>query len=144
MKRWTFALPSLALSVASLFIAPLSALQAEPDALRTGFAEPPLEAHLRCYWWWLNGNMTAETITRDLEAMKSNGYAGAILVDADGSGQEGNLEVPAGLRQSAALTGAAGTSADRERLLPSDCDIGLSIAERNVLQRPTTHSRSAF
>ena len=69
---------------------------ANSDPLRTGFAHPPDAARLRCYWWWLNGNTTAETITHDLEAMKSHGYGGAILVDADGSGQGGNLEVPAG------------------------------------------------
>ncbi len=66
------------------------------DALHAGFLEPPAAAKLRCYWWWLNGNTTAETITSDLEAMKSKGYAGAILVDADGSGQKANLEVRTG------------------------------------------------
>lgn len=66
------------------------------DALRAGFAQPPDAAKLRCYWWWLNGNTTAETLTRDLEGMKAHGYAGAILVDADGSGQQGNAEVAVG------------------------------------------------
>lgn len=74
----------------------LQAQKPQVDALRAGFDDPPKAAKLRCYWWWLNGNTTDETITRDLEAMKSHGYAGAILVDADGSGQEGNLEVPVG------------------------------------------------
>ncbi|MBO0912001.1 MAG: hypothetical protein J2P13_09425 [Acidobacteria bacterium] len=69
---------------------------AAQDALRAGFASPPPSARLRCYWWWLNGNTTAETITHDLEGMKSHGFGGAILVDADGSGQEGNLEVREG------------------------------------------------
>jgi hypothetical protein len=26
------------------------------DALADGFVNPPQEARLRCYWWWLNGN----------------------------------------------------------------------------------------
>lgn len=68
----------------------------QQSVLRQGFASPPSQAKLRCYWWWLNGNTTAETITRDLEGMKANGYAGAILVDADGSGQQGGAEVPVG------------------------------------------------
>ena len=68
----------------------------QPDALSAGFKQPPAAAKLRCYWWWLNGNTTAEAITRDLEAMKAHGFAGAILVDADGSGQKGGTEVPAG------------------------------------------------
>jgi len=66
------------------------------DVLRSGFAEPPEAAKLRCYWWWLNGNTTADTITRDLEGMKAKGYQGAILVDADGSGRDQSLEVTLG------------------------------------------------
>jgi hypothetical protein len=66
------------------------------DALHAGFVEPPAAAKLRCYWWWLNGNTTADTITRDLEGMKSHGYGGVILVDADASSQHGDLEVPTG------------------------------------------------
>lgn len=100
MKCWTFALSSLTLLVASVPAASPSAAQSVPmettSALRAGFAQPPQAAKLRCYWWWLNGNTTADTITHDLEAMKSHGYAGAILVDADGSGQDGNREVPTG------------------------------------------------
>ncbi|MGD0680500.1 MAG: glycosyl hydrolase [Terracidiphilus sp.] len=65
------------------------------DALRAGFKQPRAAAKLRCYWWWLNGNTTTETITRDLKAMKEHGYAGAILVDA-GSGQQRNDGVPMG------------------------------------------------
>ena len=64
--------------------------------LMHGFATPPPAARLRCYWWWLNGNTTEATITRDLEAMAAKGYGGALLVDANGSNQEGNHEVPAG------------------------------------------------
>ena len=32
-----------------------------PDALRSGFLNPPPSARLRCYWWWLNGHVTIET-----------------------------------------------------------------------------------
>jgi hypothetical protein len=66
------------------------------DALREGFVSPPPEARLRCYWWWLNGNTTQAAITRDLEQMKAKGYGGALLVDADGSSQQGNNPAPAG------------------------------------------------
>ena len=68
----------------------------QPDPLRAGFEQPPDTAKTRCYWWWLNGNTTKDAITRDLEGMKAKGFGGAILVDADGSGQDGNNEVPAG------------------------------------------------
>ena len=57
---------------------------------------PPTEARLRAYWWWLNGNVTKESITRDLEQMKAKGFGGAVLVDANGASQEGNAPVPHG------------------------------------------------
>src|SRR5659263_229851 len=53
--------------------------------LENGFQNPPAESRLRCYWWWLNSMATKESITRDLEEMKSNGYGGASFFDAGGS-----------------------------------------------------------
>lgn len=53
-----------------------------PSSLRSGFANPPDAGKLRCYWWWLNGYTTEDTITHDLTEMKSKGFVGAILVDA--------------------------------------------------------------
>ncbi len=66
------------------------------SSLRAGFRNPPSQARLRCYWWWLNGNTDKPTITRDLEEMKAKGFGGALLVDANGAGQNGNQPVPAG------------------------------------------------
>jgi hypothetical protein len=87
----------LAIWIAGVFaILHGSAFGQQPVALRAGFHEPPASAKARCYWWWLNGNTTPDTITRDLEGMKAKGLGGAILVDADGSGQDGNDEVPVG------------------------------------------------
>ncbi|MBE7169464.1 MAG: glycoside hydrolase family 2 [Williamsia sp.] len=53
--------------------------------MQKGFVVPPAEARLRCYWWWLNSMATKESITRDLEQMKLNGYGGASIVDAGSS-----------------------------------------------------------
>ena len=53
--------------------------------LKEGFMQPPAASRLRCYWWWLNSMATKESITRDLEQMKLNGYGGASLVDAGSS-----------------------------------------------------------
>lgn len=75
----------------------LCSLEARGEApLESGWTNPPPSARLRAYWWWLNGNVTEQSITRDLEAMKAKGFGGAILVDADGSGQDGNVRVPHG------------------------------------------------
>jgi len=64
--------------------------------LAAGFADPPDSAKLRAYWWWLNGNVTRESITRDLEGMRRQGFGGAILCDAGGADQDGNAPVPHG------------------------------------------------
>jgi hypothetical protein len=66
------------------------------DDLRGGWEAPPQDARLRAYWWWLNSNVTAEAITRDLEEMKAKGFGGALICDAGGATQDGNAPVPAG------------------------------------------------
>lgn len=66
------------------------------SALEEGWRNPPQDARLRAYWWWLNGNVTREAITRDLEAMKVKGFGGALICDADGSSQDGNDRAPRG------------------------------------------------
>ena len=66
------------------------------EALRQGFQSPPESARSWCYWWWLNGNTTKETITRDLTEMSRKGFGGVLLVDANGSDQNGNADAPAG------------------------------------------------
>lgn len=75
---------------------PTSAPAASLGELRAGFLNPPPTARLRCYWWWLNGNTDAPTITHDLEEMKAKGFGGALLVDANGADQDGNASVPTG------------------------------------------------
>ena len=72
----------------------------QPDRARdrlspAAFAEPPVNARPGSFWDWLNGSMTKEQITRDLEAMKRGGMRGgeiwdvAAVADPDG-------RVPAG------------------------------------------------
>jgi len=39
-------------------------------ALQRDFVNPPQSARPRIWWYWLNGNITKEGITADLEAMK--------------------------------------------------------------------------
>jgi len=64
--------------------------------LEDDWLNPPADARLRAYWWWINGNVTKEAITRDLEAMKARGFGGALICDADGSSQDGNDRAPHG------------------------------------------------
>ena len=74
------------------------AVASSAASLGEGFADPPLEARARCYWWWLSGNVTQEAITRDLEEMKGKGFGGALVFDADNSDYRSNERVPAGPR----------------------------------------------
>jgi len=69
---------------------------AQPVDLERGFADPPRGAGVRCWWWWLNSNVTKEAITRDLEAMADKGFSGAMIFDAHGANQRGNANVPNG------------------------------------------------
>ncbi len=51
------------------------------DALEQGFFSPPESAKPWQYWFWMNGNITKEGITADLEAMKRVGIGGALIFD---------------------------------------------------------------
>jgi len=64
--------------------------------LESGWQNPPNDARLRAYWWWLNGNVTKASITHDLEQMKAKGFGGAVIFDANGAAQDGNGTVPHG------------------------------------------------
>ncbi len=52
-----------------------------PPTLQQGFVAPPEETKPWCYWYWLNGHISREGITRDLEAMKNWGIGRAIIGD---------------------------------------------------------------
>lgn len=78
-----------------LFMAAIS-VTARGTTLEAGFTDPPLEARTRCFWWWLNGNVTREAITRDLEEMKAKGFGGALLFDASSSSHKTVEPVPPG------------------------------------------------
>ncbi len=54
------------------------------DSLDRGFADPPLQARTRAYWWWLCGNVDKAAITKDLEWMKKIGMGGGLIFHADG------------------------------------------------------------
>src|SRR5512138_2557187 len=82
------------LTIALLF--PVIQCARGADRLAEGWTNPPTDARLRAYWWWLNGNVTKESITRDLEEMKAKGFGGALICDAGGASQDGNDQVPHG------------------------------------------------
>ena len=51
------------------------------DQLLNSFTTPSSEAKPWVYWYWLNGFVTKEGITADLESMKRVGIGGVIQID---------------------------------------------------------------
>ncbi len=49
-------------------------------AWEAGFRQPPTEARPWVYWFWMNGNITREGITADLQAMHDVGIGGCLIM----------------------------------------------------------------
>jgi hypothetical protein len=56
------------------------------DELASNFFAPPDSAKPWAYWMWLNGNVTKEGITKDLEEMKRQGISGVLIFQVGDSG----------------------------------------------------------
>ncbi|MGQ9607099.1 MAG: glycosyl hydrolase [Thermogutta sp.] len=57
-----------------------------PDGLARlarGFVEVPADARPWVYWFWLDGNISREGVTADLEAMKRAGIGGVLIMEVD-------------------------------------------------------------
>lgn len=85
----------------SLFAAPFGreGLHGNSDillALHRGFINPPDEARSSCYWWWFNGLINKEGITRDLEEFRAKGMGSVFLVNS--AGGLGGVQMPQGVR----------------------------------------------
>ncbi|MGC8784677.1 MAG: glycosyl hydrolase [Armatimonadota bacterium] len=65
-----------------LFVFALSGWTAA-QPLEAGFRSPPDWARPWVYWFWLNGNITREGITADLEAMQRVGIGGVLIMEVD-------------------------------------------------------------
>ncbi|MCX7011354.1 MAG: glycosyl hydrolase [Candidatus Sumerlaeota bacterium] len=62
----------------------LIASAASTDSLEAGFGNPPESAKPWVYWFWINGNVSKEGITADLEALKYAGVGGVIWMEVGG------------------------------------------------------------
>lgn len=61
------------------------------DSLRSGFTNSPESAKARTWWHWVDGNITKEGITADLEAMSRVGIQEVQLFNADMGYPEGGI-----------------------------------------------------
>lgn len=55
----------------------------EPDLLTKGFISPPDSARPGVYWYFMDGNMSKEGMTRDLESMKKAGIGNLIFLEVN-------------------------------------------------------------
>src|SRR6266487_17419 len=53
--------------------------------LEQGFLHLPDSARPWIFWFWLNGNITSNGITADLEAMKRVGIGGVLIMEVEGA-----------------------------------------------------------
>lgn len=53
------------------------------DDLTAGFANPPDSARPGVYWYFMDGNLSREGMTRDLEAMKAAGLGHVLFLEVD-------------------------------------------------------------
>ncbi|MGB8353508.1 MAG: glycosyl hydrolase, partial [Chthoniobacteraceae bacterium] len=58
-------------------------MPARAQDLEQGFRSPPKEARPGTWWHWVNGNVSKEGITLDLEAMKRIGLSGAQIFNVN-------------------------------------------------------------
>jgi hypothetical protein len=61
------------------------------DALLSGFKNPPATAKARTWWHWIDGNISKEGITADLEAMKRVGIQEAQIFNVGQGFPEGKV-----------------------------------------------------
>jgi (4-O-methyl)-D-glucuronate---lignin esterase len=59
------------------------------DALAFGFSRPPAEVRPWAYWMWMDGNLSREGITADLESLRAAGIGGVVICEV-------NVGVPRG------------------------------------------------
>lgn len=67
----------------SILLLAASAFVGLSDTLERSFRNPPDVARPWVYWFWMDGNVSREGITTDLEAMRRAGIGGAILMEVD-------------------------------------------------------------
>lgn len=82
MQKYSATCLFLVAGILPLYCCPTLATGA---SLETDWAQPPLAARTRCFWWWLNGNVDKAAITRDLEWMKAIGMGGGLIFDGGGA-----------------------------------------------------------
>jgi hypothetical protein len=90
MRKWTLILLLMVLCIST----PASAA-----GLVEGFKNPPDTAKPWVFWLWINGNISREGITKDLEAMKRVGIGGVLWMEVSGGAWAPKGPIGAGSRE---------------------------------------------
>jgi hypothetical protein len=64
---------------------------ARAGRLEKEFRSPPASARPWVYWFWLNGNITSNGISADLEAMQRAGIGGVLIMEVDQGTPQGSV-----------------------------------------------------
>src|ERR1043166_7667675 len=83
MKGRTIGIIALLALALNVGVVSVQGGQLRPSKLEKGFTHPPESARPWVYWFWLNGNITSNGITADLEAMKRVGIGGVLIMEVD-------------------------------------------------------------
>ncbi|SFL53161.1 alpha-L-rhamnosidase [Porphyromonadaceae bacterium KH3CP3RA] len=62
------------------------------DLLRKGFKSPPDSAKPGVYWYFMDGNITRESLTKDLESMKQAGIGNLMYLEVNVGVPRGNID----------------------------------------------------
>lgn len=74
--------------------APLAGVAPAFSVLKENFLAPGQPFQAGCYWWWFNGLVNKEGITRDLEEFKAKGMGEVLMINS--AGGLGGAKVPQG------------------------------------------------
>ena len=92
-------LPSLLRAAAVLFACCLALPGQDAAGLESSFKSPPDNARPWVFWFWINGNISREGITKDLEAMKRVGIGGVIWMEVSGPRWAPRGQIEAGSKE---------------------------------------------
>ena len=82
-RTWIVVAASLLALTAGAACGAEIAATAAADTLVHDFLRPPASARPWVYWFWLNGNITRNGITADLESMHRVGIGGVLIMEVD-------------------------------------------------------------
>src|SRR5680860_1748131 len=74
-------IPSLATAVILLLFATLGCTAQSTDKLKEAFKNPPDTSKPGVYWYFMDGNLSREEMTKDLESMKEVGISNLIFLE---------------------------------------------------------------